>query len=196
MVGLLRPLYDAFDFGASRTGIESHLVDRIEHIQELTERYSDSLSVQEDRLEDAISGMVEYVEDMVDHYADEIDLDPDTSKAQVPIVESFRDHVSRVLQNPVEPFYDEYIAAMDQLDTEAENAAAIAAQRNLEGASSFLALGVIGLVMLGGVLLLLVFKVEQSLRQYAGHATQTAKGTNLTPETLADKQDTETHPEM
>lgn len=180
MVSLLRPLYDAFEFNTGRTEIEAHLEHQIERIQKATEEVSDSSSVQEDRLEDAVSGMVEYVEDMVDHYTDEIDLDEETSKAQTAIADSFRNHVDGVLRAPVDPFVTKYEAACKDLGMEADNAKIIAAQRNLEGASGFVALGIIGLIMLGGVLLLLVFKVEQSLRQYAGQATHTGGGIDPT----------------
>ena len=188
MVSLLRPLYDAFDRDLGRNRIEDYLIDRIDTVARVTERYSDSPSVGEDRLEDAVSGMVEYVEELVEHYTDEIDLDEETSKAQKPIVDSFRDHVNEVLDDPLRPFVIQYSVALEELGAKAEDAKERARARNVEGASNISSVGTIALIMLGGILLLLVFKVEQSLRQYA------EQGTGIGP-TQADKtQDAETHP--
>lgn len=188
MVSLLRPLCDAFELDVSRVRIESYLKDQIDYVRLVTERYTDSPSVSEDRLEDAVSGMVEYVEELVEHYADEIDLDEETAKAQKPIVGSFRAHAIDVLEHPLRPFVEKYVAASEELAAKVDDAKERAHARNIEGASNISSVGTIALVMLGGVLLLLVFKVEQSLRQYA------EQGTGIGPAQSDKKQDAETHP--
>lgn len=172
MVNLVRPLYDGVDFQVTRRQIENYLVGRIDTLQTITESHSTESGVQEERLNEAVAGMSEYMEDLVDYYGGEIDLDEATGKARTPIVQSFREHVHDMLSGPVDPYLEEYEAANARLLEDALNAEAIAAQRNKDGAEQFLLLGVIGLVMLGAVLLLLVFKVEQSLRQQAEYMAQ------------------------
>ena len=174
----LRPLVDALEINASRAGLRDYTVIRIKELENNIAYRMNSVSndVALDHLDDAVDGMVEFADDLADYYGDEIDLDRSRARAETEIAPAFERHLKRVLDNPLGPYVEEFTREVKNLADAAEYESNRAAQARAEAATSLGSLGFIALSMLGGVLLLLVFRVELSLRRQAEAAAESGPG--------------------
>lgn len=161
MVDDLMPLFVAF------RGWEIDVSNRrslIDFIAGQLDQYQRSLS--EDQMDDVVSGLEDYIDDFADYYSDAaglegLDLDEiQPNSASDPEVETF-------LKNPTYAYLDGVGAAYEELAGEVSKAEAEAERNNASAASQIMiTAGSIGAVILL-VLLLVLFKVENSLRRSA-----------------------------
>jgi hypothetical protein len=157
----LMPLYVAF------RGWETGVSDRrnlINFIAGQLDKYQRSLS--EDQMDDVVSGLEDYIDDFADYYGDAaglkgLDLDEiKPNSATDPVVETF-------LENPTRAYLAGVNAAYEELAGEVSKAEAEAVRNNVSALSQIMiTAGSIGAVILL-VLLLVLFKVENSLRRSA-----------------------------
>ena len=120
----------------------------------------------EDQMDDVVSGLEDYIDDFADYYGDAaglkgLDLDEiQSNSATDPVVETF-------LENPTSAYLGGVSAAYEELAGEVSKAEAEAGRNNASAASQIMVTaGSIGAVILL-VLLLVLFKVENSLRRSA-----------------------------
>jgi len=161
MVDDLMPLFVAFQ--GWETGV-SNRRNLINFIAGQLDQYQRNLS--EDQMDDVVSGLEDYIDDFADYYGDAaglkgLDLDEiQPNSATDPVVETF-------LKNPTSAYLDGVNAAYDELAGEVSKAEAEAGRNNASAASQIMiTAGSIGAVILL-VLLLVLFKVENSLRRSA-----------------------------
>lgn len=128
------------------------------------DRFQQTLS--EDQMDDVVSGLEDYIDDFADYYGDAaglsgLDLDEiQPNSATDPVVENF-------LKNPTSSYLDGVREAYAELEEEVINAEAEAGRNNANAASQIMiTAGSIGAIILL-VLLLVLFKVENSLRRSA-----------------------------
>ena len=136
----------------------------IDFIAGQLDQYQRSLS--EDQMDDVVSGLEDYIDDFANYYGDaaglkRLDLDEiQPNSATDPVVETF-------LKNPTYAYLVGVDAAYEELVGEVIMAEAEAGQNNASAVSQIMiTAGSIGAVILL-VLLLVLFKVENSLRRSA-----------------------------
>ncbi len=178
IVESLLPLMDALEFNASRMGLRNYVKSRVNMLDGAIGQGMRSVDseVAKAHLDDAVDGMVEYVDELADFYGDEIELDTSESRAEADITPEFKRHLQRVLQDPLAPYVEEVKLAVADLANSASLEANRVAEARADARKSLESLIRIAVCLLGGILLLLVFRVEWSLRQHATAVTEASAG--------------------
>lgn len=168
MVDDLMPLFVAFKGWEvsveNRRSLITFIADQLDQFQQ---------TLSEDQMDDLVSGLEDYIDDFADYYGDAAGLkglDPDEiqpNSATDPVVENF-------LKNPTSSYLDGVREAYTELQEEVIKAEAEAGRNNASAASQIMiTAGSIGAIILL-VLLLVLFKVENSLRRSADAVEGTA----------------------
>jgi hypothetical protein len=127
--------------------------------------YSEDLfSLNEKQRDDWVDGAVDYVDDFADYMVDKYDIsrsNPVSADVDLPSVEN------AVMRNPLRAYEREANALLIEHAAEATEAAAIAMENNERGDEQLMNVGYAILVMILLVLILIIFKAENSLRRSA-----------------------------
>ena len=152
MVDDLMPLYIAgFNFDGG-TEARQKLIDYTETQYDYYDMWRDRHLVDE---------WVDYVDDMSDFYIDKFDIDLENI---VPIDST---ELKEILEEPYAGFFEALVAAREKADVEENREQAEVSENNVSGLQQLMVAGsAFGAIVLL-ILLMLVFKAEQSLRRSA-----------------------------
>ena len=150
----LAPICVSLKMDVERAGIEKYVHDRIETLQRQIALLQPS-DVDEGRLEAAVEDMVEYVEEMTGYYTEVIEDGEDLIALK---------SLTERMQAPLQHYEEAFTNAVRELARQSETEKLRVEVLRAQGLAGFWTLGVIGILIISGVPLLVLFRVDTVLR--------------------------------
>ncbi len=119
-------------------------------------------------LDQAVGGMAEYVGEFVTFYTDALGVEPSTEQTPAnPVSPAVLERINEALRQPLAAYLERYKLAVERRELRrGEEMERVVSEREA-GREGLVQLGVLALAVFSGALLLLMFKVELSIRRYA-----------------------------
>ena len=123
----------------------------------------EKLKLSEQQMDDVVNGLVEYIKNFSNYYIRKFNINSNIDEIRPRNNEEFE----RILRNPYKKYLDEVRYNYDSLVADVYDSRDFAEEMKIELKSIILVAGIATSVMVTLILLLLIFKAENSLRRHA-----------------------------
>ena len=150
----LTPIYVSLKMDVERSDIEKYVHDRIGTLRRQIALLEPS-HADEGRLDAAVEDMVEYAEEMTGYYTEVIEDGEDLIKLK---------SLTERMPAPLQHYQEAFTNAVKELARQSEDEKLRVEVLRAKGLAGFWTLGVIGILIISGVPLLVLFRVDAVLR--------------------------------
>ena len=133
----------------------------------------EKLKLSEQQMDDVVNGLVEYIKNFSNYYIRKFNINSNIDEIRPRNNEEFE----RTLRNPYKKYLDEVRYNYDSLVADVYNSRDFAEEMRIELKSIILVAGIATSVMVTLILLLLIFKAENSLRRQANSSEKKTTNT-------------------
>ena len=133
----------------------------------------EKLKLSEQQMDDVVNGLVEYIKNFSNYYIRKFNINSNIDEIRPRNNEEFE----RILRNPYKKYLDEVRYNYDSLVADVYNSRDFAEEMRIELKSIILVAGIATSVMVTLILLLIIFKAENSLRRQANSSEKKTTNT-------------------